>query len=349
MSTSTDQGCRPALVFDIGGTSIRAGVVNRASGELVAIDRAATPNFLTAQDLGAEELLSEVLDEVVRLGSKLLGTEAPSMAIAGYPGPVTASGVALRSPTILGPNLDRVFDVREQLSTRWPGCNILVLNDLSCAGYAYVARGHSDFCVTTVGSGIGCKVFLDGKPITGPNGRGGEIGHLQVSPGPGTRLSGERDELGNIASGRGTIGYCRRLAEELAGSASDSRWVRTFLREEPAEAGHLLAEAFHSGDEFAARTIEVTCYPLAAAISTMHLAIGLESFFMVGGFAKALGADYLRTLIRIADEMTWDLGQDWSKMISIGETDVEEALLGAAYLACQNKAHNFGHATREVT
>jgi len=323
----------PALVFDIGGTTTRAGIVNSADGSLVVVDRAETPNYQTHPELSADALLEKVLDDASRLAAKLLGGEVPSTIIAGYPGPVSLSGVALRSPTILGPALDREFDVKGRLSARWGDSDVTVLNDLSCAGYRFVAQGHQDFCVITVGSGIGSKVFLNGRPVTGAGGRGGEIGHLQSYPGPGSAFEKLRDELGNISSGRGTIELCRRFVKELDEATLGSSLIRGINDENSPDVGKVLAKAFRERDEQSVRVVEMACYPLAAAIGAIHLAIGLESFFIVGGFAKALGDGYLKILIRVAEQLTWNLGQEWEKMISIGEINAEEGLLGAAYLA----------------
>ncbi|MGI9205028.1 MAG: ROK family protein [Woeseiaceae bacterium] len=321
-----------ALVFDIGGTTIRAGVLDRSTGFLDTANRGATPNFQTHSELGASALLDRVIDKVAELASNLLGHDVPSVVVAGYPGPVSPSGVAWRSPTILGPVLDCESDVKARLQERWPSARISVLNDLSCAGYAYVAQGHRDFCVITVGSGIGNKVFLNGRPVIGKNGRGGEIGHLQVFPGQRAPRPAARDELGNIASGRGNIKLCRQFVDEY----SEEKSISTLL---PASGGELspndgiqLARAFRMRDELAIRVVETACFPLAQSIATIHLATGLESFFIVGGFAKALGQEYLKILIRYARKLTWDLGQDWEQMISMGDEAVEEVLVGAAHL-----------------
>lgn len=339
-SGSKESRSNTALVFDIGGTTIRAGVFDNSTGSLGPAKRVATPNFQTHSELGARELLEKVIEAVTALARDLLGGDQPSVVVVGYPGPVLPSGVVLRSPTILGPALDCECNIKARLQEGWPGAEIRVLNDLSCAGYAYVAQGHRDFCVITVGSGIGNKVFLDGRPVTGPSGRGGEIGHLQLFPGERAPHSARRDELGNIASGRGAINLCRQFVDEYAGKRIVSDLLPMSGDELSRDDGSQLARAFRMRDELAVRIVETSCYPLAQTIAAMHLAIGLESFFIVGGFAKALGRDYLDILIRYAQELTWDLGQDWKNMISLGNEDVEEALVGAAHVVANTSNKN---------
>ena len=116
--------------------------------------------------------------------------ERADCIIVGYPGPVSGFGVAVRSPTILGPNSTYRVDVAAMLSKLWPDAAIRVLNDLTCAGYSFVRAGQRNFCVLTVGSGIGNKIFLDGRPYVGDHGFGGEIGHVKVSPKHGTPRGG---------------------------------------------------------------------------------------------------------------------------------------------------------------
>ena len=88
----------------------------------------------------------------------------------------------------------------------------MVLNDLAAAGFRYVAEGLSDFAIVTVGSGVGHKVFLGGRPLAGVNGRGGEIGHLRVDFSADALACdcGGFGHVGGLASGRGAVALVRR-------------------------------------------------------------------------------------------------------------------------------------------
>jgi hypothetical protein len=76
---------------------------------------------------------------------------------------------------------------------------------------------------------------------------------------------------------------------------------------------------------------------LALAIGALHLGIGLTRFFIVGGFAKALGPDYRDMLVSWCRELTWDVGQDWNAMIELGRDEAEEGLAGGAWFASQQR------------
>src|SRR4051794_3939757 len=167
----------PVLVFDIGGTNVRGAVCDPGSGRPIETAWRATPNYLDHPGWDAERLFAATLDAMAAVGRKLTGGVPPAVVVVGWPGPVAPDGTALRSPTILGPSLDRSLPVGAAAAGLWPASGVATLNDLSAAGYAYVGRSCGDFCVVTVGSGIGNKVFVDGRPLVGPGGRGGEIGH----------------------------------------------------------------------------------------------------------------------------------------------------------------------------
>jgi glucokinase len=225
-------------------------------------------------------------------------------------------GLVRRSPTIFGPGKDRSHDIGAAVRAAWPRARVHVINDLTSAGYHFVQQGHRDFCVIGVGSGIGNKVFLDGKPQLGSGGHGGEIGHLRMSPQPGTSCAHLQCELGHLASGRGVL------------------WLSGLMNGADGDSEQFVA-AYRAGDSRARETVRAAAHPLALAISTLHLGIGLTRFFVIGGFAKALGPDYRDMLVAWCRELTWDVGQDWNSMIELGTEDAEEGLAGGAWFASQ--------------
>jgi glucokinase len=216
----------------------------------------------------------------------------------------------------------------------WPKADIHVINDLTAAGYHFVQQGYRDFCVVGVGSGIGNKVFLDGRPLLGNEGHGGEIGHLRMSPQPGTICADLQGELGHLASGRGVVWLSRLM------SGATERVPRNALDQEHSLTegdSERLVAAFRAGDARVRHAVRAATHPLALAIGALHLGIGLTRFFIVGGFAKALGPDYRDMLVSWCRELTWDVGQDWNAMIELGRDEAEEGLAGGAWFASQQR------------
>jgi glucokinase len=318
----------PILVFDVGGTNVRGAVCDAASPRLRRTLRRRTWNFLTHPEAGADELLEGTLKEMRGIGRALTDDRPPAAVVVGWPGPIAPDGTVLRSPTVLGDALDRPVAVGASLARIWPRSPVAVLNDLTCAGYAYVGLGYRDFCVFTVGSGIANKVFVDGRPLLGPGGRGGEAGHL-VAQLPASCPPGVVDpaaHLGDVASGRGTLRLGHRLAEvepELFARSSLASTGASFDNE-------ALVAAFRSGDAFACRVVALAADALAHAVAAVHVIVGTERIMLTGGFATALGEPYRRLLVAGAKRSCWELGQDWDTIVEIGE-DVDGLVGGAVY------------------
>ena len=219
----------------------------------------------------------------------------------------------------------------------WPTARVLLLNDVTAAGYRYLKDPSEDLCIVAVGSGIGHKVFSGGHAITGPNGRGGEIGHLRVDfakDAPRCECGGF-GHLGAVASGRAARFQLARLAtEDPEGFRQSSLGERAGYNVARVDNG-MLVHAFREGDPWAHRVIERMAGPLAQILATIHLTTGVERFVIVGGFAVALGPAYKRELCRAADECGWALGADWDSMVELSAIDDDAGLIGAGRFAAR--------------
>jgi nucleotide sugar dehydrogenase len=322
------------LLIEIGGTTTRLARFDLVNEMIDGIIRFETPNYLTRPHSSPDALLAELIEQIGQQSHNIPNLLVPEFVIAAYPGPVSASGLAARSPTIFGTECRDSFDIRRNIQGLWPSAQIHVLNDLTCSGYFFLHHGHRDFCVLTVGSGIGNKVFLNGLPKVGSSGYYGEIGHLKLTPRSNIVLSGIPRELGELASGRGTVWLAQYWYENFPNDFLDSVLAKEmFSRSGESTGGKALVHAFHSNDLMAHRVVEAAASPLAVTLASMHLGLGIEKFFIVGGFAKALGPKYCAILSRLMQEAAWDVGQSWDSMIELGQDGVEEGLLGAGYFA----------------
>ena len=186
---------------------------------------AAAPNHL---DDGGPRLLEAILAAVGDLAGKALGARQPRVVVVAYPGPIDDHGNVLAMPTLLG-RADGKFDLGAACRRLWPDAVVHTMNDVTAAGYRYVATGLQDFAIVTVGSGIGHKLFLDGRPRVGPRGRGGEIGHLRLDRAPDAVECecGGRGHLGGLASGRAVVADCADDRRRNRASPAPSCATRT--------------------------------------------------------------------------------------------------------------------------
>jgi len=131
------------LAVDIGGTSIKASVLD-AAGVLVAEQvRWPTPKSATPQT---------VLDTIGRLAAQLPPFQRISV---GFPGVVNGGNV-LTAPN-LGTDSWSGFRLIDALAERF-GTPARLLNDAEVQGLG-VVEGHGLECVLTLGTGVGCALF----------------------------------------------------------------------------------------------------------------------------------------------------------------------------------------------
>ena len=314
------------LVFDLGGTLLRAGVVR--GGKM-----AACAHVSSERVRGAGDFMPRLEQAIAELVAEVLGGEAPAIVSMAVPGPVH-DGVVERLPSLVGPAYQGGVDFGGLARRLWPDRPVFICNDLTAAGHHYVTQGHRDFGVLTLGSGVGGKLFIDGKPLLGRLGFGGEIGHWRVPGAPPTVCDcGGRGHLSGLSSGRGAL----RLAQWRAGEDH-----KAFL--ESAAAGlcdgdvlaltpEQLVTAFHAGDAWSVASLDASADYLGAALAACALAAGLELFFLTGGFAVNAGEAFRAKVAAAAETYAWRTGQDWDAAVRLAAPGEEPGLLGAAAYA----------------
>lgn len=316
------------LTFDIGGTFLRAGIYDEEADRIVARDKCLAPSFKQFPGLDQNLLREKLYAEMRSLSNNLEFTRPRKIGVA-FPGPVDR-GMAMKAPTLWGDGF-----VAEPLSLKikkvWPEARVGVFNDLTAAGYSFLRKPDDDLCVVTVSSGIGQKVFVGGRPLLGPRSRGGEIGHWRVEWGenPPRCDCGGVGHLGAVASGRATPWQIQRLV-----SADPAVYEASVHgRKDP---NHLtnqeIAQAFCGGDLWTRKLINTMAKPLGRALAAIHLTVGTERFAIMGGFANALGSDYLEMLKSAAEEAAWEPCQERAWRFELAEFGDDAGLLGSGRL-----------------
>jgi glucokinase len=329
------------IAFDVGGTSLRAGRFDAATQSIVQSIHRATPNLHAYAGAPTDELESRLFDALEAMARELSDGELPRLVGLAFPGPIDPQGNVLSVPTIFGRQTGPPRPVGRQLSERWPHTQVVLMNDVTAAGYYHLNHPDESFCITTVSSGIGNKVFIHGRPMVGPGGRGGEIGHIVVDPSPDALPCdcGGRGHLGGIASGRGTLAAIVRAAASDVEGFRQSRLFAITEAHGQAITNEAIVAAFAEHDAWTQTHVAQVTSHLARVLAGIHQAIGIERFVMIGGFALALGEGYRRLLAGLCAESCWNLGQDWEKMIELGSAGSHGALIGAGRAAFENWKH----------
>jgi predicted NBD/HSP70 family sugar kinase len=321
----------PVIVLEVGGTSLRAAYFDPERRVLERRLVAPTPNHLDGE---RADLQQAVMAAMRTLVAQVLNGDRPAVVAVAYPGPIDEAGRVLATPTVLGAGTGEPFALQQACEGMWPGATVYTLNDLTAAGYRYVAAGLRDFAVVTVGSGIGHKVFLDGRPRVGPGGRGGEIGHLRLDltdDAPRCECGG-RGHLGGLASGRGTVAGVRRRAAIDPDGYTRSALARHVDDPRRIDAPALVA-AYRAQDAFTVAAVREAARYLGQGLAAIHVDTGVERILMVGGFAIALGESYRKLVAAAAADACWRIGQDWDAIVRLGEPDDDPGLLGSGLFA----------------
>ena len=164
-----------ALAFDLGGTELRAALVDE-EGSLLSFSAVSThaaggPDAVIRQ---IELLAAAVLAETPDLSPVGIGI--------GAPGPLDPeAGVVIAAPTLTGWHevpLASILSSRFQLPVR-------LENDANAAAlgeWRYGAgRGATSMVFVTVSTGIGGGVIADGRILHGRRGLAAEIGHMTIT------------------------------------------------------------------------------------------------------------------------------------------------------------------------
>ena len=181
-----------ALGLDIGGTGIKAAVVDVARGRLVT-DRVREPTPRPATP-------EAVLDVVVAVVRQL---EATGKLTAGMPGGAGFPSVIRAGRAMTASSVDHAWiglPVQQMLTQRLSR-PILVLNDADAAGVAEIAHGAGKgqpgvVLLLTLGTGIGSSLFIDGRLV--PN---MQLGHVELDG------RDAEDRLSSAARTRREIGW----------------------------------------------------------------------------------------------------------------------------------------------
>jgi polyphosphate glucokinase len=133
------------LGVDIGGTNVKASVLNREGGLVAEQVRTPTPKPATPK---------AVLKAIAELAARLPSFHRISV---GFPG-VVKSGTTITAPN-LGTEYWAGVRLIEILSQQF-GAPVRVLNDAAVQGLG-VVQGQGLECVLTLGTGVGCALFRD--------------------------------------------------------------------------------------------------------------------------------------------------------------------------------------------
>lgn len=263
-----------AFGVDIGGTTIKMGLFDTA-GEM--LDKWEIP---TRTEENGVNILPDIATQIdAKLMEKSISKEDVEGVGVGVPGPVDDDGTVFKCVN-LGWG---VFNVQIELN-RLTGLKVKVGNDANVAALGEMwqggGKGYKNLVVVTLGTGVGGGVIVNEKIVSGSNGAGGEIGHININ------------EKEKEACGCGNYG----CLEQYASATGIVRTTRSYLKEHPDAKTVLNAEkltakdifdAAKNGDEIADKMVDKTAKILGRGLSQIACVVNPQVFVIGGGVSKA--------------------------------------------------------------
>lgn len=258
---------------DIGGTTVKLGLFT-TEGEIV--DKW---EIKTRTENQGEAVLPDIAEALkAKLEEKKISKDEVEGIGVGVPAPVDADGV-VQNTANLGWGYKEVKREMEELS----GMKAEIGNDANVAALGEMwlgaGKGRKNIIMVTLGTGVGGGIIVDGRPLVGAHGAGGEIGHLCVNYEETDHCGcGNTGCLEQYASATGITRLAnKRLAKDDKESVLRGQEVSAKTVFDAVKAGDAVAEEI--AEEFG-RYLGHAMANLAAVVDPVAIVIG-------GGVSKA--------------------------------------------------------------
>ncbi len=263
---------RTTIGVDIGGTSVRAGVVDR-HGNVVDTARAPTP-------AGESALEDAIVSAVGGLAARHRVT-AVGLAVAGF---VTTD----RRSVMFAPHLAwRNAPVGDRISERL-GLPVVLEHDANAAVLGEhrfgAARGAGVALLVAIGTGIGGGLLLNGELFRGAHGVAPELGHLRLVPGGRACPCGKQGCWERYCSG---TALSATAVELLARYPGRSTVLRRDLADSRAVTGRKVAAAAREGDPLAQRAMSELAKWLGEGLAMVADIYDPEIVVIAGGVSES--------------------------------------------------------------
>lgn len=307
------------LGIDIGGTNIRAGIVND-SFEIIARGSRRSHAPRRADEF-CDDVAGAVREAAQNAGvglSELMG------AGAGCPGAVNAAKGRIE----YSGNLEfEGVEFAAMLESRL-GIPIKLENDANCAALGEVlagaAKGASSAVVVTIGTGVGAGIIIDSKIFSGVGGSAGEFGHTLLIKDGDRCTCGRRGCLEAYASATALKKQTRQAMEQhpdsLMWTLSDGR-----------VSGKTAFAAARLGDPAAQAVVMQYLDYLADGLTDLMNILQPEVVCLGGGVSRE-GDALLLPLERLIAERRFSRGSITQPRLVCAHLLSDAGLIGAAFL-----------------
>ena len=304
--TATPMASSLALGVDLGSLNMRAVVLDRNSGRVVASLRQAH-----SEDRSPPAVVKALAQMMTKV-SKQAGVTSPLPCAIGAAGQMHGNDIAV-SPTLGWRDVPLADLLGREL-----GRPIRIVNDTKAAAWGELkvgaARGEKESSTVLVGAGIGCAIVSGGELVSGARGVAGELGHIKVVT------------EGGRPCGCGEKG----CLEAYAGGTNVEAWMKEAgLKGTFAE----LEEQAHGGNAEAKKIWESSSSNLALAIANLVTVLN-PGFVVLGGGVMTRAPKLVQRVIDTIGERTLAISRSGLKVALAAHGD-DSGAVGAALLGAE--------------
>lgn len=267
--------------LDFGGTNLKAGLVNQATGEVSNI--LSVPTLSQDGPVGVMQRMTELINKVLTesgQASKLIGGVG-----IGVPGRIDMDqGVTQFLPNLPGnwPEIPLAKTIQDSV-----GYPVHLLNDVRAITFGEwrfgAGRGVSSMACFAIGTGIGGGLIVDDELVLGLGGSAGELGHITIDFNGPVCGCGNHGCVEAYASGP-AIAAAGIKAVTQGLTTSMGRMIDYDLNKITPE---LVCQAAKEGDPVAQNIYREAGFYLGIAIANCLVAIGPRRVVIGGGVAQA--------------------------------------------------------------
>jgi glucokinase len=300
------------LVFDIGGTRVKAGLAG---------DDGISSLTTVPTEVGS---VGGLVNQIATVGRQLLHGDRPSAVGISVKGIVDSDRGSLAE---VNPPLDRLNgEPLSDLVAEALGAPVRIENDARMHALGELVhgagRGTENLVCLTLGTGVGVGVVVEGRLLRGKRGVLGILaGHITIDADGPECTCGSIGCLEALIGSQGLVADARRRAAEhpdsrLSADALDPRAIFA---------------AAAAGDTAAAATIQRFTHLLGCGVvSLIH--VYDPDVVVIGGGVSASAPQFLDQVQRFVDEHAWTQPKGRVRLAAsmLGDT---AALFGAAELA----------------
>ncbi len=310
--------------IDLGGTNIKAGVVNEKF-EIIA--KASTKTLCPRP-------AKDICDDMAKVSieaCKLAGISVDDVEWIGVGTPGIADNINGTIP--YSNNLDfHDVPVRKYIQAHI-NKPVYVANDANAAAYgefvAGAAKGAKNAVCITLGTGVGAGIIVDGKILTGSNLAGAELGHMVIEVDGPQCTCGRKGCFEVFSSATGLIRMTKEAAE-----ADSSSILNKYLAEDGKFSARHAFMAMRDGDKTGTEVVEKYCKYLAAGI-TNTINIFQPDILCIGGGVCNEGDPLLLPVKELVKKEVYTRMLSQNTEIVIAKLGNDAGIIGAAFLGLE--------------